>query len=91
MCVTRIVGRRLMYFYFPQPFYRQLMEGAATFVRMEQERDQLRTAPEQAKGECGPLRLRSAATASVTNFPPVIHRREGEHGEAGRGAGEVTG
>ena len=74
-----------------QPYCRQLIEGAAPFVRMEQERDQLRTALEQAKGECGPLCLRGASTEFVADFAPVIHRREGEPGEAGRGAGEVTG
>ena len=75
MCVTRIFGRRLLSLYFPQPFYRQQMEGAATFVRMEQERNQLRAALEQANRECEPLCSRSAATASVTNFPPLIRRR----------------
>ena len=67
------------------------MEGAAAFVRMEKERNQLRAALEQAKGECGPLRSRGASTIFIADFAPVIHRREGEHGEAGRGAGEVTG
>jgi len=31
-----------------QPYYRQQMEGAAAFVRLEKERDQLRTSLEQA-------------------------------------------
>ena len=67
------------------------MEGAAAFVRMEQERDQLRTALEQAKSECGPLLSTGASTIFIVNFTPVMHSREGEHGEAGRGAGEITG
>ena len=76
---------------FPQPFYRQQMEGAAAFVRMEQERDQLRTALEQANGKCEPLCSRGASTAFITHFAPLIRRREGEHEDAGRGAGEVAG
>ena len=59
---------------FLQPFYRQQMEGAAAFVRMEQERDQLRTALEQANSECEPLCSRGASTAFIANFAPLIHR-----------------
>ena len=67
------------------------MEGAAAFVRMEQERDQLRTALEQANSECEPLCSRGASTVFIANFAPLIRRRKGEHEEAGRGAGEVAG
>ena len=59
---------------FLQPFYRQQMEGAAAFVRMEQERDQLRTAQEHANSECEPLCSRGASTAFIANFAPLIHR-----------------
>ena len=76
---------------FLQPFYRQQMEGAATFVRMEQERDQLRAALEQANSKYETLCSRSASTAFIANFAPLIRRRKGEHEEAGRGAGEVAG
>ena len=37
--------------FFPKPFYRQLIEGAAAFVRMEKERDRLLTALEKANCE----------------------------------------
>ena len=76
---------------FLQPFYRQQMEGAATFVRMEQERDQLRAALEQANSKYETLCSRSASTAFIANFVPLIRRREGEHEDAGRGAGEIAG
>ena len=50
------------------------MEGATAFVRMEQERDQLRTALEQANSECEPLCSRGASTAFMTNFALLVIR-----------------
>ena len=68
MCVTRVVGHRLILL-FPQPVYRQQMETATRFVHLEQEASQLRAALEQSKSKYSLSSLLSLLRLSaILNF-----------------------
>ncbi len=56
MWVTSIVARNFIDFLLLlQPYYRQQLDAAAAYVRLEKERDQLRTSLDQATGRVDEL------------------------------------
>ena len=63
-----------------QPYYRQQLEGAAAFVRLEKERDQLRTSLDQATRRAAELEQKLQAQAELEK--ELRESQEREHARA---------
>ena len=59
-----------------QPYYRQHLEGAAAFVRLEKERDQLRTSLDQATRRAAELEQKLQAQAELEKALHESQERE---------------
>ena len=72
--------------------YRQQVEAATRFIRMEKEASQLRTALQQAKSKCRFFDfVDCSSTAFISDFARVFCRRQRRFGKASRRAGDVVG
>ena len=66
MWVTSIVARNFINFLLVfQPYYRQQLDAAAAYVRLEKERDQLRASLDQATRRVAELELKLQAQAEL--------------------------
>ena len=61
---------------FLQPYYRQQLEAAAAYVRLEKERDQLRTSLDQATKRAAELELKLQAQAELEKALHESQERE---------------
>ena len=77
MWVTSIVARNFINFLLIlQPYYRQQLEAAAAYVRLEKERDQLRTSLDQATKRAEELELKLQAQAELEKTLHESQERE---------------
>ena len=77
MWVTSIVARNFINFLLVfQPYYRQQLDAAAAYVRLEKERDHLRASLDQATRRVAELELKLQAQAELEKALLEFRERE---------------